>query len=210
MKQKTFFTLIVASCLVACGQKGKAEALTDNSAGNVVAVANAADSGSASSDDDMLVHGDPSDPYQALVGTKFKDFAMADMDGVSRRLSDFVGKSVKGKKHYVLVDFWASWCRPCMMEMPNVKNNWQRFRSQGFEVVGVSLDSDPMAWSMTVKNNGFSWPQLCDFNGFGSPAVHLYGIQYIPWNILCNDKGTIVAVNLRGEALAEVLGQIYK
>lgn len=209
MKQKMLFTLMIASCLAACGQKGKAEALTGNRADSVAAVANAADSDSASSDNDILVQGDPSDPYQALVGTKFKDFTMADIDGVQRSLSDFVGQAVKGKKHYVLVDFWASWCRPCMMEMPNVKNNWQRFRSQGFEVVGVSLDSDPMAWNMTIKNNGFEWPQLCDFNGFGSPAVRLYGIQYIPWNILCNDKGTIVAVNLRGEALAEVLNQIY-
>lgn len=209
MRQRTLLTLAIALCLAACGQKGKAGALAGTN-GDSAAVAAEASVADSMADGDILVQGDPSDPYQALVGTQFRDFSMNDMDGVQRSLSDFVGQPVKGKKHYVLVDFWASWCRPCMMEMPNVKRNWQQFKAQGFEVVGVSLDGDPMAWRMAAKNNGYSWVQLCDFKGFDSPAVRLYSLQYIPWNILCNDKGVIVAVNLRGEALGTVLEQLYK
>lgn len=196
MKRKIVFVLIAMMCLTACGQRKKAQPAAQKSSAESVAKA---------------ANPDPSDPYQALVGTKFKDFSMTGMDGLKHRLSDYIGgKAVKGKKKYVLVDFWASWCRPCMMEMPNVKRNWEKYRSKGFDVVGVSLDGDPLAWNMAVTNNGYAWNQLCDLQGFDSPAVELYGVQYIPWNFLCDENGTIVAVNLRDASLSDTLAAIYE
>lgn len=150
-------------------------------------------------------------PSHPLIGKKYVDVSVGGTDGRQHKLSEYIGgKATKGKKKYVLVDFWASWCRPCMMEMPNVKSNWERYRSQGFEVVGISLDGNRQAWMQAINNNGYLWPQLSDLNGFDCPAAALYGIEYIPWNFLCNEEGIIVAVELRGEDLANKLKEIYE
>lgn len=152
---------------------------------------------------------DPSDPYQALVGTKYQDFSMPDIDGKTHSLSEFIHEGKEGRKRYVLVDFWASWCQPCMMELPNVKANWEEYRAKGFDVVGISLDSDSEAWKKAVKDNGYDWTQLSDLGGFDSPAVALYKLEYIPWNFLCDESGTIVAVNLRENGLSAKLKELY-
>ncbi len=150
-------------------------------------------------------------PSHPLIGKKYVDVSVGGTDGRQHKLSEYIGgKATKGKKKYVLVDFWASWCRPCMMEMPNVKSNWERYRSQGFEVVGISLDGNRQAWMQAINNNGYLWPQLSDLNGFDCSAAALYGIEYIPWNFLCNEEGIIVAVELRGEDLANKLKEIYE
>ena len=150
-------------------------------------------------------------PSHPLIGKKYVDVSAGGTDGRQHKLSEYIGgQATKGKKKYVLVDFWTSWCRPCMMEMPNVKRNWERYRSQGFEVVGISLDGNRQAWMQAINNNGYLWPQLSDLNGFDCSAAALYGIEYIPWNFLCNEEGIIVAVELRGEDLANKLKEIYE
>lgn len=191
-----FLPFILSLCLMACGQK-KGSTANDN-----------VQTEQAEAGDNK--NNTPSDPDEPLVGTKFKDFTMSDINGNKHSLSEFIGKGKQGRKHYVLVDFWASWCRPCMMELPNVKNNWNMYRDQGFEVVGISLDSDPNAWKETVRSNGYDWTQLSDFAGFDSPTAELYGVEYIPWNILIDEDGTIVAANLRDQELSAKLKEIYK
>ena len=143
-------------------------------------------------------------PSMAFVGKKFTDVVGNDLGGKEHRLSEYVGKG-----NYVLVDFWASWCGPCMREMPNVKACWERYSPKGFNVVGISLDNDAGRWSKAISDGGYNWVHISDLKGWKSSAVAAYGVQAIPWNFLCDGEGTIVAVSLTGSDLERKLSEIY-
>ncbi|MBL7932194.1 MAG: AhpC/TSA family protein, partial [Bacteroidia bacterium] len=99
--------------------------------------------------------------------------------------------SLKGK--VVLVDFWASWCGPCRKEMPNVVKAYAKFKNKGFEIFGVSLDSDKDRWVEAIAKDGITWPQVSDLQKWGSEVVRLYNIQGIPYTVLLDKEGKIVA-----------------
>lgn len=145
--------------------------------------------------------------YAQKVGLSpdFKDARLVTLKGDSVSLSDYVGS---GMSEYVLVDFWASWCGPCMREMPNVKAAYEKYKSRGLEIVGISLDRDKAAWEGAVKRVGITWPQATDYNAQGSKVANLYGVQYIPYIVVFDKNGKMVAKNLHGEKLLEKLEEL--
>ena len=138
-------------------------------------------------------------------GTMFKELVMNDPQGKEVKLSDYCGRG-----GYVLVDFWASWCGPCRMEMPNVVANYKKYHDRGFNVVGVSFDQKHDAWVNAIEKLDMAWPQMSDLKGWGCAAHEVYGINSIPASILLDPQGKIVAVDLRGEALGQKLAELFE
>lgn len=139
------------------------------------------------------------------VGQKFTDFEMQAPDGKAVKLSDYAGK---GK--VVLVDFWASWCGPCRAEMPNVVAAYKKYQSKGFGIVGVSLDRDAEAWKKAIKDLNITWPQMSDLKAWDCEGAKLYGVRSIPATVLVDQEGTIIARNLRGDAIEAKLAELLK
>ncbi len=133
---------------------------------------------------------------------KYKNFTMKDVNGNYVTVSDIVKKN-----KLTLIDFWASWCGPCRMEMPHVLECYNNFHDDGFEVIGVSLDNTQKAWENGIKALGLTWIQLSDLKGWSCEAAKLYGIHSIPSSILVDSSGRIVAKDLRGENLSRVVAQ---
>ncbi|WP_085536041.1 TlpA disulfide reductase family protein [Massilibacteroides vaginae] len=142
---------------------------------------------------------------KVAVGQKMTDFEMADVKGEVKKLSDFIGKN-----NYVLVDFWASWCPPCRKEMPNLVALHKKYKAKGFDIVGVSLDSDKAAWEKGIKDLGITWPQLSDLKGWQNEGAALYGVNSIPHVLLIDKEGTIIAKQLHGDKLNQKLEELFK
>ena len=109
---------------------------------------------------------------------------------------------------YTLVDFWASWCGPCMGEVPHLKKTYEAFHDKGFEIYGISFDKDRDSWLGAIEKNGMNWIHVSELNRFDNQAAKDYAVQGIPSNFLIDAQGTIVAKNLRGEDLYEKVSEL--
>jgi peroxiredoxin len=114
--------------------------------------------------------------------------------------------SLRGK--YVLVDFWASWCRPCRAENPNVVRVYNKYKERGFEILGVSLDRSKDAWVKAIEKDGLTWPHISDLKFWQSAAAQTYGVSAIPYTVLVDPEGKIIAQNLRGASLERKLEEL--
>lgn len=137
------------------------------------------------------------------IGKMYKDITLASPEGVNASLSDYIGKN-----ELVLIDFWASWCGPCIKEMPTLVKAYEQFKGKGFEIVGLSLDSSKDAWTSAIRRLNMTWVHMSDLKGWDSKAAQLYQIQSIPQTLLVNKEGKVVAANLRGDALIEKIGSL--
>jgi peroxiredoxin len=140
---------------------------------------------------------------RTAIGSVAPELELRNPDGQTVKLSDLRGK-------VVLIDFWASWCKPCRMENPNVVRMYNQYKSKGFEIFGVSLDKEKEAWINAIKEDNLTWFHASDLQMWSSPVVRLYGFTGIPYTVLVDEEGKIIAKNLRGEQLERKLEEVLQ
>lgn len=136
---------------------------------------------------------------------KYEDFTMADMGGMTVSSKDITSKS-----KYTFIDFWASWCTPCRAQGRELIPIYNKYKSKGFDVIAISLDTDVKAWKKASQTDGYTWTNLSDLKGFESPMSKKYNIIAIPRNLLIDHKGNIIAVDLHGRELEAKLAELFK
>ncbi|PWV51521.1 TlpA disulfide reductase family protein [Chitinophaga sp. S165] len=136
-------------------------------------------------------------------GAEAPVFSMKDVNGQSVSLKDLRGKTV-------LLEFWASWCSPCRAENPNLKEQYKLYKEKGFEILGVSLDSDKKKWEEAIAKDGIPWIHVSDLKGWSNEAGILYGVSGVPAGFLIGPDGKIIGKDLRGESLNAKLAELFK
>jgi peroxiredoxin len=136
-------------------------------------------------------------------GKQAPEIDLPNPNGENIKLSELRG-------NYVLVDFWAAWCRPCRIENPNLVAAYEKYADQGLEIYSVSLDASRDDWIAAIEQDNMSaWHHVSDLGYWNSEAAQTYNIKAIPYNLLLDKKGRIIAKNLRGEMLDEKLSEIF-
>ncbi len=139
------------------------------------------------------------------IGRPFVDIKLPAPDGKEIALSDYAGK---GK--YVLVDFWASWCRPCRIANPHVVKMYNQYKDKGFEIVGVSLDEKKDKWTKAIEDDALVWPQMSDLKFWQSKGARLYLVTTIPYTVLLDKDGKILAKGLDPDELEKKLAELLE
>ena len=136
------------------------------------------------------------------IGSDYTNFIMDDTSGNSTELSSIIGNN------YLLIDFWASWCGPCRRENPNIVSIYKEYQNQGFDIMGVSLDTDRKKWISAIEKDSLNWTHVSDLNGWNNEAAKLYAVNAIPHSIIVDKNGVIIAKNLKGDALREKVSEL--
>lgn len=129
------------------------------------------------------------------------EIAEKNKEGVLVKLSE-----VKGK--VTLIDFWASWCGPCLRQIPDLKEAYNLYHDKGFEIFGVSVDTKKKSWKSSIDKYEMTWLNVSDLKGWGSEAAASYNVTFVPFNFLLNEKGVIIAKNLHSKELQEKLSEL--
>jgi peroxiredoxin len=140
---------------------------------------------------------------KSWVGKQAPELSLPDVNGRSVSIASFRGK-------YLLVDFWASWCGPCRAENPNVVTAYNQFKGKNFAILGVSLDKEKGAWQEAIHADHLDWTHVSDLKFWQSQAVTTFGFDGIPFNVLIDPQGKIIAQSLRGEDLENALKSVLK
>lgn len=140
---------------------------------------------------------------ETAVGAKFKDLVAQTPSGEKIALSDYAGK---GK--VVLVDFWASWCPPCRKDMPLLVEAYGKYKDKGFEIVGVSLDKTNEDWTKGLADLNMTWPQMSDLKYWESELGKAYAVRSIPFTVLLDGEGNIIAKKIEGKDLDAKLAEL--
>jgi peroxiredoxin len=141
------------------------------------------------------------DSASSWIGKQAPDLALPDVNGRPVPLTSFRGK-------YLLVDFWASWCGPCRAENPNVVKAYNEFKGKNFAILGVSLDKEKAAWQEAVRSDNLDWSQVSDLKFWSSKAVETFKFDGIPFNVLIDPQGKVIAESLRGDDLENKLKEV--
>ncbi|QIA09374.1 TlpA disulfide reductase family protein [Draconibacterium halophilum] len=136
------------------------------------------------------------------VGQTAPDFTQNDPDGNPVKFSD-----IYSKNELTLLDFWAAWCGPCRAENPNVVATYNKYKDQGFDVLGVSLDRDKDAWLKAIEDDGLTWNHVSDLAYWNNAAAKMYAVNSIPASLLVDKNGIIIAKNKRGEELEKTVAE---
>lgn len=137
------------------------------------------------------------------IGDKFADFEMLDSNGQQRKLSEFQGK-------IVLLEFWASWCGPCLSDIPYLKKTYENYHKHGFEIFAVSFDINKEDWLKAIEQKNLNWNHVTELKSLGNTAGLIYGVSGIPDNFLIDKKGIIKARGLRKDKLDKALEKMIK
>jgi peroxiredoxin len=138
---------------------------------------------------------------QAKKGMPAPEIRLPDTSGMAVSL-----QAMKGK--VVLVDFWASWCRPCRENNPALVDLYQKFNGKDFEILGVSIDKSKADWLRAIRNDGLTWPQVLDPGGWDAQSTANYGVEAIPASFLIDKQGVIRGVDLHGRELESMIRKL--
>ena len=137
------------------------------------------------------------------IGAIAPGFVSTDTAGKKVDLKDYRGK-------YTFVEFWASWCPPCREESPTLVRLYHSYKDKGFTILSVSIDKNTTQWKNAIRQDGYTWGNVCDLNGYGGPTAALYTVTAIPNSFLLDKDGRIIAKNLRGKELESKLAELMK